>query len=76
MGTLLFLLFISDLPLYTKNVNTDLYADDTTVYDIQDSLEMNQYNLESALNNLHIWCKSNGMLLNSAKTKVMLITTN
>ena len=76
LGPLLFLLFINDLPLYTKNVNADLYADDTTVYDIQDSLEMIQYNLESALNNLHIWCKCNGMLLNSAKTKVMLITTN
>ena len=29
-----------------------------------------------ALNNLHVWCKSNGMVLNSAKTKVMLVTTN
>ena len=28
------------------------------------------------LNQLHIWCKNNGMVLNSAKTKVMLITTS
>ena len=76
LGPLLFLLFINDLPLYTSNVNTDLYADDTTLYAIQDSLEIIENNLDSALNNLHIWCKCNGMLLNSAKTKVMLVTTN
>lgn len=76
LGPLLFLLFINDLPLYTSNVNTDLYADDTTLYAIQDSLEVIENNLDSALNNLHIWCKCNGMLLNSTKTKVMLVTTN
>ena len=35
---LLFLLFINDLPLYTSNICTDLYADDTTLYDVQSSL--------------------------------------
>ena len=76
LGPLLFLLFINDLPLYTNNVFTDLYADDTNLYDIQDSMEQIENNLQTALNNLHIWCKSNGMVLNSTKTKVMLVTTN
>ena len=76
LGPLLFLLFINDLPLYTKNVSTDLYADDTTLYDIQDSMERIEDNLQSALNNLHVWCRNNGMILNSSKTKVMLVTTN
>ena len=76
LGPLLFLLFINDIPLYTKNVYTDLYADDTTLYDIQSSQDTIELNLQSALQQLNIWCKGNGMLLNSAKTKVMLITTN
>ena len=76
LGPLLFLLFINDLPLYTNNVFTDLYADDTTLYDVQDSMEQIENNLQSTLNNLHIWCRGNGMILNSSKTKVMLVTTN
>ena len=39
LGPLLFLLFINDLPLYTSNVRTDLYADDTTLYDVQNRLK-------------------------------------
>ena len=75
LGPLLFLLFINDLPLYTCNVFTDLYADDTTLYDIQDSIEQLEINLQSTLNNLHVWCRNNGMILNLAKTKVLLVTT-
>ena len=76
LGPLLFLLFINDLPLYVNNISADLYADDTTLYDIQTSLEAIEANLQNGLNQLHIWCKNNGMVLNSAKTKVMLVTTN
>ena len=76
LGPLLFLLFINDLPLHTNSVFTDLYADDTTLYDIQDSMEQIENNLQTALNSLEIWCKNNGMILNSAKTKVMFVTTN
>ena len=73
LGPLLFLLFINDLPLFTTNVSTDLYADDTTLYDIQDSMERIEDNLQSALNNLHVLCRNNGMIHNSSKAKV---TTN
>ena len=73
---LLFLLFIDDLPLYTSNVSTDMYADDTTLYDVQSSQEVIERNLQIVLNKLHIWCKNNRMVLNAAKTKVMLKTTN
>ena len=76
LGPLLFLLFINDLPLYTSNVSTDMYADDTTLYDVQTSQDAIERNLQIAINELHIWCKNNGMVLNSVKTKVMLITTN
>ena len=69
LGPLLFLLFINDLPLYTSNVSTDMYADDTTLYDVQTSQDTIEKNLQIALNELHKWCKNNGMVLNSTKTK-------
>ena len=54
---------------------TDLYADDTTFYDIQPDLETLRTNLQESLLILQRWCRQNGMLLNTRKTKVMLITT-
>lgn len=76
LGPLMFLMFINDLPLYTNDVTTDMYADDTTLFDINVSKEVIQTNLQEALKNLDFWCKHNGMVLNSSKTKVMLVTTS
>ena len=76
LGPLLFLMFINDLPLYTNNVSTDLYADDTTLYMIGETQDYIEQNLQIALQNLSEWCKLNGMLLNTEKTKAMLITTS
>ena len=75
LGPLLFLIFINDLPLYIDNVLTDLYADDTTFYFIDTSQACIEQQLQTALFKLSEWCKENGMLINTTKTKVMLITT-
>ena len=77
LGPLLFLVFINDLPLALsqKIFATDLYVDDTTFYDIQPDLETLRSNLQESLIILQRWCRQNGMLLNTGKTKVMLITT-
>ena len=75
LGPLLFLVFINDLPLALSQKIFDLYADDTTFYDIQPDLETLRSNLQESLLILQRWCRQNGMLLNTGKTKVMLITT-
>ena len=69
MGPLLFLMFINDLPLYTNNVSTDLYADDTTLYMIGETQDYIEQNLQIALQNLSAWCKLNDMLLNTEKNQ-------
>ena len=57
LGPLLVLLFINDLPLTLKEFVSaaDLYADGTTIYDIQTDKTLLRRNLQSALNLLHIW---------------------
>ena len=77
LGPLLFLIFINGLPLYLSNrvYSTDLYADDTTIYDIQRDFHELKSNLQNSLLELNKWCQQNGMVLNTEKTKIMLITT-
>ena len=77
IGPILFLIFINDLPLFLSDTvsSTDLYADDTTIYDAQFDLNELKKNLQKSLIALHIWCRKNGMLLNTDKTKVMIITS-
>ena len=76
LGPLLFLLFINDLPLYIDSSNTDMYADDTTLYVSGKTLDHIRTNLQMALDSLAKWCRHNGMIINTSKTKVMLITTH
>ena len=77
LGPLLFLLFINELPLCLSEYafSIDLYADDTTIYDIQNDLDTLVKNLQRALDYLKDWCRQNGMILNTQKTKVMLLST-
>ena len=67
--------FINDLPLSLKNsAVVDLYADDTTFYDFQNDINQLETNLQLSLTSLHDWCRQNGMVINTDKMKVMLIT--
>ena len=68
LGPLLFLLFINDLPLHLK-VMTDLYADDSTLYEINSSKEEIERKLQLAIKDLVRWCKQNGMILTQKKPK-------
>ena len=71
----LFLIFINDLPLKLQNIvaSTDLYADDTTIYDIQYDKQVLENNLQRSLVLLQQWCKENGMLINTDNLFVCLI---
>ena len=71
------LTFINDLPLFLNDTfsSTDLYADDTTIYDAQFVNEF-KANLQKCLIALREWCEQNGLPLNTNKTKDALITTS
>ena len=76
-GKLIGCVMVDDLPLTLHDTISciDLYADDTTIYEQNVDMSTLQSNLQKSLNLLHEWCRQNGMVLNTLKTKVMLITS-
>ena len=78
LGPLFLLIFINDLPLSleTSVISVDLYADDIRcTTKINPNKEKLEENLQKSLTLLDKRCKVNGLLLNTDKTKVMLITS-
>ena len=77
LGPILFCIFINDLPLNLEgdNVRCDLFADDSTIHAKGKSIEDVEILLQGSLNKVDKWCNANQMILNSNKTKSMVITT-
>ena len=75
LGPLLFLLYINDIALASKNCNIDLYADDSTVYISDQVLNVVEIKLQKNLVAIDQWCISNNMLIYPNKTKCMVLYT-
>ena len=76
IGPLMFILFINDIQFYCDKVQVNMYADDTTLYSSSDSITDIQTMLNYELQNISKWCHYNNMVINSEKTKCMLIGSN
>ena len=75
-GPLLFVLFINDISLeISPGTKTCLFADDTKIWRPVQS-ELGCKILQSDINNLNNWCKTNKMLFHPEKCKVVSITSN
>lgn len=74
LGPLLFLVYINDLDLVSKEVLFNLYADDTNIF----LTDKNEYRLITRMNNvldrIHIWFKCNILSLNDVH--LILIANN
>ena len=75
LGPLLFVIFINDLASISPSIDIDMYADDTTLTTSSNTA----LNIESTLNReiklISEWMKVNNLILNTNKTKFMLIGT-
>ena len=78
LGPLLFLVMVADLPKYvtsgTPKAKMMCYADDSTLYMSAKSKESLKSNLELMSKKMIQYCHDNGLVINSAKTKLMLST--
>ena len=76
LGPLLFIVFINDLPQMVQDSVVDIFADDTTLSHASHLTNVNATHcaLQTSVDNLVKWSDDNFMVLNSTKTKSMLVT--
>ena len=76
LGPLLFLVMVADLPNYvtsgTPKAKMMCYADDSTLYQSADSKESLKSDLEMMSKRMIKYCNDNGLIINSAKTKLLI----
>ena len=70
---LLFLICINDLPNCLNRVSPKMFADDTNISIVANSVMELELLINSELKNLHQWLAKNSLRLNIAKTELMII---
>ena len=73
LGQTLFSLYTSDLPEAITTTTTYMYADDTTLYCIGDSIDAVISELNKALEELLYWCKTNSLVSHPKKCEAMIL---
>ena len=72
LGPLLFLLYMNDLPMHTS-AQCNMFADDTLLYCLNNTLEEGLLDLQSEVNRVALWFNRNKLTLNVNKSNTMLI---
>ena len=73
LGPTLFSLFTNDLPKSLRSAETYLYADDTTIYCIAETMDLLTNTLNHALAELQKWCERYLMVPHPEKCKAMIV---
>ena len=76
LGPILFALYTSDLPKAVNTATTFLYADDTTMYCVGESVDQVIATLNKALEELALWCKLNSLVPHPKKCEGMILKRN
>jgi hypothetical protein len=66
-------LYINDLPLYVDHSMSELYADDTTIHFSSNSKYDINIKLNEDIEKVQGWCTSNDMVINTMKSKSMIM---
>jgi len=76
LGPTLFALCANDIPSSVSSGSVFMYADETTVYCIGDSVDNAVMSLNAALADLNRWCQDNSLTPHSGKCKAILLMEN
>ena len=72
LGSLLFLLYINDLPNISLKLKFFLFADDTNIYFESDDLSKLERAVNKELRKLYLWLNVNRLSLNVSKTNFII----
>ena len=73
LGPLLFIIYINDLPNCLKHTTPRMFADDTSLTAVGETLDEVERRANEDLVNVHRWLSANKLSLNIAKTEYVLI---
>ena len=76
LGPLLFIVFINDIIFQAKFSNLYIYADDTSISCYDTNVNSLNAKLNQDLNNIEKWCQKNQIVINTSKSKSMLICSH
>ena len=72
LGPLFYIIYANDLPEIVQHCKLALYADDTVFFTANRLFETSVRKMQTDLNALSQWCKNNGIMANTEKSKVMV----
>ena len=73
LGSLLFLIFINDLPGRLAHTTPNMYADNTSITMGHENFNLMENKINEDLQNLCIWLRANHLSLNIVKSEYMII---
>ena len=72
IGPILFLLYVNDLPNVSHDLQTILFADDTTISMCDRNFDEMTVRLSNELSRIHDWSIANRLTINVAKTEAII----
>ena len=73
LGPLLFLLYVNDFPSCLENTTPGMYADDTQLTAVADTIEELEKLLNQDIKNVKMWLNANKLSANATKTEFMIV---
>ena len=73
LGPRFYSIYSNDLPEATTNASVEMFADDTTVFCIGNTVDEVLSKIQEAIADLNKWAKDNFMTIHPAKTEIDVI---
>lgn len=75
LGPRLFASYVNDLPDSITSGDVYMYADDTTIYVVGNTVDDITTALQAVLDQVNSWCLSNRLILHEGKSEAMILST-